>query len=46
MKSIVLFASGSGSNVENIVQYFQESDDIHISYVLTNKRECQGFRPM
>ncbi len=36
MKKIVLFASGSGSNVENIVNFFAEKDEVEISLVLTN----------
>ena len=42
-KRIVLFASGSGSNVENIVRYFQDSDKIQIVCVLSNKREAFVF---
>ena len=38
---IVLFASGSGSNVENIVRYFQDRTDIVITAVLTNKRDAK-----
>ena len=41
MKRIVLFASGSGSNVENIVHYFQENPNITIASVLTNKRDAK-----
>ncbi|NNG09934.1 MAG: phosphoribosylglycinamide formyltransferase [Arenibacter sp.] len=41
MKSIVLFASGSGSNVENIVKYFQNKADVSIDCVLTNKKEAK-----
>ena len=40
-KQIVLFASGSGSNVENIVNYFSENSSIGIKAVLTNKRDAQ-----
>ncbi|WP_430817572.1 phosphoribosylglycinamide formyltransferase [Carboxylicivirga sp. RSCT41] len=36
MKKIVLFASGSGSNVENIVKYFKENTKVEISKVYTN----------
>jgi len=36
MKKIVLFASGSGSNVENIVNFFAKNDKVEISLVLTN----------
>lgn len=41
MKSIVLFASGSGSNVENIVQHFQNKPNVTITCVLTNKRDAK-----
>lgn len=36
MKKIVLFASGSGSNVENIVKYFKKSEEVEITKVYTN----------
>ncbi len=36
MKKIVLFASGSGSNVENIVKYFQKTSSVEITKVYTN----------
>lgn len=36
MKKIVLFASGNGSNVENIIQYFKSNTAIVISGVLSN----------
>ena len=41
MKHIVLFASGSGSNVENIVHYFHSKPDVTIAAVLTNKRDAK-----
>lgn len=41
MKNIVLFASGSGSNVENIVQYFHNKPNVTIASVLTNKRDAK-----
>jgi phosphoribosylglycinamide formyltransferase-1 len=41
MKNIVLFASGSGSNVENIITYFNNSDRIRISAVFTNNRNAR-----
>lgn len=43
MKRIVLFASGSGTNVENIVHHFQENPGVTISCVLSNNREAQVF---
>ncbi|NMH24769.1 phosphoribosylglycinamide formyltransferase [Flavobacterium solisilvae] len=36
MKKIVLFASGNGSNVENIIQYFKNNDTISVVGVFTN----------
>tara|TARA_R110002050_G_scaffold39336_4_gene96536 strand:- start:778 stop:1353 length:576 start_codon:yes stop_codon:yes gene_type:complete len=40
-KQIILFASGSGSNVENIANYFKFSKDVTISCVLTNKSDAK-----
>ena len=39
-KNIALFASGSGTNAENIARYFQENDNISISVVLSNKADA------
>ena len=36
MKRIVIFASGSGSNAENLIKFFQNSDDASVIQVLTN----------
>ena len=41
MKEIILFASGSGSNVENIANYFKDNPKVTISAVLTNKRDAK-----
>lgn len=41
MKEIVLFASGSGSNVENIISYFDGHPTIKVSCVLTNNSNAQ-----
>ena len=40
MKSIVLLASGSGTNVENIARYFEGHKAIAIDAVFTNKRDA------
>ncbi len=40
-KRLVLFASGSGSNVENIVLYFHNEPNVTIAAVLTNKRDAK-----
>ncbi|GLB53101.1 phosphoribosylglycinamide formyltransferase [Neptunitalea chrysea] len=36
MKNVVLFASGSGSNVENIVSYFKDDPTFKVSIILCN----------
>lgn len=36
-KNIVLFASGSGTNVENIVKYFKGDARLRVGCVFTNK---------
>ena len=36
MKNIALLASGSGSNVENIANYFAKNPEVYISLVITN----------
>ena len=41
MKRIVLFASGSGSNVENISQYFIKNKEVSIDIVFTNKSDAK-----
>jgi phosphoribosylglycinamide formyltransferase 1 len=36
MKKIVLFASGSGTNAENIINYFESKNDVAVVAVFTN----------
>lgn len=36
MTNIAIFASGSGSNAENIVNYFKENNDFSVNLILTN----------
>ena len=36
MKRIVIFASGSGTNAENLIKFFQDSDNASVIQVLTN----------
>lgn len=40
MKKIVIFASGSGTNAENIIRFFAESEDTRVVLVLSNKRNA------
>ncbi len=40
MRNIAIFASGSGTNAENIIRYFSNSKTAGVSLVLSNKREA------
>ena len=37
MKNIIIFASGSGTNAENIIKYFQERKNAIVTHVFSNK---------
>lgn len=39
-KNIAIFASGSGTNAENIIRYFGETDTARVRLVLSNKKEA------
>lgn len=39
-KRIAIFASGSGSNAQKLMEHFKRSNDIEISLVLTNNAEA------
>jgi len=41
MKRVVILASGSGTNAENIIKYFQKSNVITITQVLSNKKDAK-----
>ncbi|WP_436414262.1 phosphoribosylglycinamide formyltransferase [Petrimonas sp.] len=40
MKKIAIFASGSGSNAENIARYFSGSREVEISLILSNRKDA------
>jgi phosphoribosylglycinamide formyltransferase 1 len=40
MKSIALFASGSGSNAENIIRYFKNHPNVKVDSVWSNKKDA------
>ena len=44
MKRIVIFASGSGTNAENIIQYFQKSTVATVVQVLSNKKDAKVLK--
>ena len=41
MIKIVIFASGSGTNAENIIRYFQATKSASVEAVFTNKADAQ-----
>jgi phosphoribosylglycinamide formyltransferase-1 len=41
MKRIVIFASGSGTNAENIIKYFQKNTVATVVQVLSNKKDAK-----
>ena len=41
MKRIVIFASGSGTNAENLIKYFQENGKASVVLVLTNNPQAK-----
>jgi phosphoribosylglycinamide formyltransferase 1 len=40
MNNIAIFASGSGTNAENIIKYFENHPNIRVSLVLSNKNDA------
>lgn len=40
IKNIAIFASGSGSNAEKIIQHFMQQNDIQVVCLFTNKKEA------
>ncbi|MDO6598828.1 phosphoribosylglycinamide formyltransferase [Tenacibaculum sp. 1_MG-2023] len=43
MKRIVIFASGSGTNAENIINYFQLNKTAEVTHVLSNNEHAKVF---
>ena len=45
MKNIVIFASGSGTNAENLIKYFNQPDsDARVTHIFTNNIEAGVIR--
>ncbi len=40
MKNIAIFASGSGTNAENIIQFFKNKENIEVKLILSNKKDA------
>ena len=41
MKKILIFASGSGTNAQNIIEYFNKSVEKKVSLVFSNKKDAK-----
>ena len=41
MKRLLIFASGSGSNAQRIIEYFQNDDAVEVVLVLSNKPQAK-----
>ena len=44
MKRIIIFASGSGTNAENIIKYFQKLKTAEVTHVLSNNQRAKVLR--
>ena len=40
MKNIAIFASGSGTNAENIIKYFINNNNTRVTLILTNNKDA------
>jgi len=40
MKRIAIFASGNGSNAENIINYFSDNNNVEVALILTNNKNA------
>ena len=42
--NIAIFASGEGSNAQNIIEYFKDSDKIKVALVVSNKKDANVLK--
>ena len=43
MKNLAIFVSGSGTNCENIINYFKDSTKVHVSVVVSNRKDAYAL---
>ena len=41
--NIAIFVSGNGTNCENIIRYFKDSDHIHVALVISNRADAYAL---
>lgn len=44
MKNIAIFASGNGTNCENIIKYFENSETVSVALVVCNNKSAQVIK--
>ena len=45
MKNIAIFASGTGTNAENIAEYFSKNEKINVALIVSNRLKAGVHRP-
>ena len=40
MTNLAIFVSGSGTNCENIIKYFQDDSEVNINIVISNRADA------
>ena len=43
MINIAIFVSGSGTNCENLIRYFKDSERVNCALVVSNKADAYGL---
>lgn len=43
-KNILIFVSGNGSNMSNLITYFEPNPEINVEAVFSNKKDCLGIQ--
>ena len=41
--NLAIFVSGRGTNCENIIKYFQDSDKVHVTVVISNRADAYAL---
>ena len=41
--NIAIFVSGNGTNCENIIRYFKDSEHIHVALVISNRADAYAL---
>lgn len=44
MVNIAIFVSGSGSNCENIIRYFETNEQVNIALVISNRADAYALK--